>query len=584
MEAGGQLCKQGDAVFGAESTPDGLLRIGENMRKIAEHGLETMLQYEGWTLLQYENTGMLYKGNILDRLEVESVTLGKPELQAAWGHDLLHRIKRIPLGHAKFRRREALYGRSEHRLMTAMNAFMKPVRALIDRVESSKAGGERPDTDEIREVICSVYLQEEMLHAMEDGNYRLWGLLEKNRWYAMAGEGLTLVYSPNQSDGASVSEAAAMDKEGQQFMARLTKDYEAKVKSDPHFFDMPRLQDLAIDGPTDALRDMVAAARLYSTRSPSQDRVHELILFALKNNAPLERQIILTELPNFDAEGAPDVLDAAAKVGAKDFCAHLYATGADPDSLDSEAGIQPEILKLTQAARTIRRFADGLANLRGDPSMFMALRAHDMDEVSRLLEQHPFPSSDAGNDLAVFQEFLKQGSLFRAIGLYAVRREEVLRSALELDQGGGLKAALTGAYALHHLKPTLGLRLALHFLEELEIDPDSKLESLLATDAAGECVLHKVVKGSDESGFRHILDFIHALEIPARRKLDAVLATDKEGRSALDYLLGDSGARMARAAREWIDKLPESEESNELRRELQAQLRRRTSPDAMPRE
>lgn len=567
---GQRVVESGSECFGAIATEGGARRIAENMQSIARHGFQSMLQFGGNTYVQDDEDGRVYPGHLIDEL---APTRTNRDAEFDSGDSvpaLLRNAFLPPLDSFRFRRDPGASDTSKERLIDAMEAFMQPVRELIERQQSSQEGVGSPDSDEIRREVSAVYLREETLHAMYDGNYRLWGLLEKNRWYAKLGEGLTLVRNPNLSDGSSVAEAAEMDKEGQRFMALLSQEYKDAATSGSAF-DMSALRDLVLNAPTDTLQDKVAAAKLYPKAAPSRDDVRELILYALQNNAPPAHQIALTGLPGFDAENEPEVLVAGARAGALAFCSYLFSIGANPDVLNNQTDLRPEIQKLVQAAKTIRQFADFIASTGGDMGLFLALRANDTEMMSEILAARAISTTDSSTALIDYLDSVKHSCLFQAIAIYATGREAVHEQALDLHQKNELSSwFLGGELTLYTLPSTDQLRPVLFLLKELEIDADAKLTILGYSNTEGKGVLHKAVHNSDEIAFALILDFIGAMNIPADKKLEAVLVRDHQGKSPLGYLDGKS--RMARAARDWILGLPASKVSPVRKEEAEREL------------
>lgn len=558
--------------FGAYCTPQGMRRIADNMRVIADLGFMTMFETAGSTYNQpIRGTAFKLEDTLIDdplpqdrASRIEAATV-----RELIEKDLLHDT--VPLQHFMFQRKDqrGLNWTGPDKLRLAMEAFMAPVQALL---ESMQTANERPASDVIRRTIAEAYLGEEMLHAMFDGNYRLWGILEKNRWYAKAGEGLTLVRDPNLSDGCSIEEAAAMDKEGQEYVAFLSTQFKDTVESDPAYFDFSELAQLVRDRRIPAIQEKVVAARLYRKRGPKTSDIRKLIDIAIETRQPLQIKTMLTELPGFDAEevepGETPLLEAVAKAGDQDFCAHLFSIGADPETLAGVSGLSPEIVELVATARTIRVFADEIVNSGGDEFLFSALKSHNVPAIKSILAGRLKPAIDGGNAIDHFLSALTGRRDMEMFAILAVAREELREHGSRLYTSGEMKirrrgeagpASLLNQAASHPGRLGL-LRALLYCISGYDIPAELKLEILLEPDHEGSSPLHKAVKAANDNAFQVVLRFVNALNIPAEKKLEALTSTDGDGKCALAYQEGTPGARMVDMARDWIRGLPLSEQ------------------------
>jgi hypothetical protein len=95
------------------------------------------------------------------------------------------------------------------------------LRALGDIVSAFKESAATAEGDAMIEAAATAYFEGEHLHPLKDGNFRVFGLVLLNFLLCKNGEGMTLIYDPNTSDGRSPRELVDVVKEGQKWLKSL---------------------------------------------------------------------------------------------------------------------------------------------------------------------------------------------------------------------------------------------------------------------------------------------------------------------------------------------------------------------------
>lgn len=205
--------------FGTHSSEAGRLRMAQFMTALHEENFETTMFKNGCAYRQQSGYAMRYeiKGDLgigkemLPRIyrTVEEV------LAAEIGHDDHFFGGNVFI---QFRRemRHSDAPSSQARQEERIKAIRARLSATLAKVDD--LGSKTPQQAVL--AIAQCYLDCEFLHPLQNGNYRLFGLLLVNLLLARRGLPLAVIEDPNTSDGASYEEVAQMIVAGQARMAQ----------------------------------------------------------------------------------------------------------------------------------------------------------------------------------------------------------------------------------------------------------------------------------------------------------------------------------------------------------------------------
>ena len=481
------------------------------------------------------------------------------EAEKGYGNaNLIHTFQRGPIPGRNEEEKEA-------KLRNAITRSLSPITHVLHKLEAAESEAHKPTSAEVELAAARTFLDEHTLHSMDDGNFRLWGQVGPNLWFAKAGLGLSLLYDPRHSRGASYEEVVPMFHEGAKFCRLLSIEVRDAIKADPAAYFAP-LSAHVSEGRCAEVEELVTAARLYPDCSPPASMVRDLLETAIRTGQPLRIKSVLTQLPHFNLHvkdpGQRSWLAYSAMAGDHEFCSHLLRMGADPLDIGRDAELALHISRLLGMAQTLHKFLPRIqaSNSAEWDSTFKALKSYDMGQLRAQMEE-------------IRPAFSHENALHRFVGACATRQSKqalvILAAAdSELRQHAAslppeeLKAALSGMDArsgrslLHRLIQAHDPHAAV-FLAGLPVilmPHSAGLMLEIATEGnSGEPLLHHAVNSDNLEATLAILDLIDQPAIPAEEKSKAYSLKDRQGSTAFELAADD---RIATAIFERIAGLP----------------------------
>lgn len=519
--------------FGALASHDGMLRIADFMKRMAEKGITTKLTV-GSNRLQVQYTQTPTGASQENTVRSLGTKQTAPFVSSLLETKLRNKEKEtFEIKFTRQKTHEEDEAKEARLLRTAIDELLAPVREIERRME----GPDKPSRDEILRAAARMYLDIETLHGLDDGNFRLClllinRLLAKARSAGIPVGGPVMIWNPWRSDGSSVEEVVAMLEQGQKRCELLLKPVRDAMDADPsHLFH--EMAEAVSTGDCSRMATAVMAAKFYPEGSPSFENMTTLFQDALARNSPAEIRFALTELPRFSVDAAgPDArtwLSLAAGSGNEAACVELLRKGADPGKVARHPDFAPAITRLLDAADAIRLYAGKAGTRHWPQDLEPALQDYDLKTIAGILDR----DSDGWQKqpLENFTHWIKDHNALLAVAVLALSSTEMRDQMDSLAKSGRLKDALcptdpaSGRPLLHQLardassRPDALRALDTHlaFIEAAPcLDASEKLSMLTDLDSEQMSILHHAVLSGNVEVVRMISDFAGKFDNPAK--------------------------------------------------------------------